>query len=74
MNDVAGETGEKGDPTSMPPRDVHADPSIEDEIRLRAYYRFLARGPDEGTDVDDWLRAADELRAGLERERGQNPR
>jgi hypothetical protein len=38
------------------------DRRLEDEIRLRAYYRFLARGPDEGSDFDDWLRAAEELR------------
>lgn len=37
---------------------------LEEEIRLRAYYRFLARGPDDGSDVDDWLRAAEEIRDG----------
>jgi hypothetical protein len=37
---------------------------IEEEIRLRAYYRFLARGPEEGSDIDDWLRAAEEIREG----------
>ena len=38
--------------------------NVEEEIRLRAYYRFLARGPDDGSDIDDWLRAAEEIREG----------
>jgi hypothetical protein len=40
------------------------DSNVEEEIRLRAYYRFLARGPEDGSDVDDWLRAAEDLREG----------
>lgn len=40
------------------------DDSLEEETRLRAYYRFLAPGPADGTAVDDWLRAAEELRDG----------
>ncbi len=39
-----------------------ADPSDED-IRQRAYLRFLQRGATHGADFDDWLEAERELRA-----------
>lgn len=29
----------------------------EETIRLRAYYIYLDRGSENGSDVDDWLRA-----------------
>lgn len=34
----------------------------EDEIRLRAYQRYLERGANHGQDFDDWLEAERELR------------
>lgn len=34
---------------------------IEDEIRERAYELFEARGREEGYDLDDWLRAEEEI-------------
>jgi hypothetical protein len=56
------------------PHDEHADdwspaesipmasePSEED-IRMRAYQRFIARGADHGSDFDDWILAERELR------------
>lgn len=43
---------------------VPDEDNVDEGIRLRAYYRFLARGPDEGSDIDDWLRAAEEIREG----------
>jgi hypothetical protein len=33
-----------------------------DEIARRAYQLYEERGRDEGRDLDDWLRAEDELR------------
>lgn len=36
----------------------------DDEIRRRAYDRYLARGRDPGRDVDDWLAAEREMRDG----------
>ena len=40
-----------------------AEPSnIEEEIRARAYELFQARGGVEGHDVEDWLRAEEEIR------------
>jgi hypothetical protein len=34
----------------------------EDEIRSRAYQRYLERGGGDGQDFDDWLEAERELR------------
>ena len=38
-----------------------SEPSEED-IRLRAYHRYLERGGSQGTDFEDWLEAERELR------------
>jgi hypothetical protein len=38
-----------------------SEPSEED-IRLRAYHRFLERGAGHGNDFDDWLEAEQELK------------
>jgi DUF2934 family protein len=37
----------------------------EDEVRMRAYHRYLERGATDGNDVEDWVAAEKEL--GLER-------
>jgi hypothetical protein len=37
-------------------------PKVEEEIRRRAYELFEARGGVEGHDLDDWLRAEEEIR------------
>lgn len=36
----------------------------EDEIRTRAYHRYLERGANHGQDFDDWLEAERELKNG----------
>ncbi len=38
-----------------------SEPSEED-IRLRAYHRFLERGGGDGADIEDWVEAERELR------------
>jgi DUF2934 family protein len=38
-----------------------SEPSEED-IRLRAYHRYLERGAEHGRDYDDWLQAERELK------------
>ena len=38
-----------------------SEPS-EEEIRLRAYHRYLERGGGHGMDFEDWLQAKRELR------------
>ncbi len=36
---------------------------IEEQIRQRAYELYEERGREDGHDVDDWLRAKDEITA-----------
>ena len=40
---------------------VVSDPS-ENEIRVRAYHRYLERGGRHGAEVDDWVEAERDLR------------
>jgi hypothetical protein len=42
-------------------RSMSSEPT-EEEIRLRAYHRYLERGGGHGKDYDDWLEAERELR------------
>jgi hypothetical protein len=42
-------------------RSMGSEPSEED-IRLRAYHRYLQRGGADGMDFDDWLEAERELK------------
>ena len=49
------------EPTDQPSEDLGAPaPSVE-EIRLRAYHRYLERGGGHGLDFDDWVEAEREL-------------
>src|SRR5215831_3507856 len=34
----------------------------EDEVRMRAYHRYLERGATDGSDIGDWVEAEKELR------------
>jgi Protein of unknown function (DUF2934) len=48
---------------TAPPHDGrHATPVNRERIAHRAYELFCARGCQDGHDVEDWLRAEDELR------------
>jgi hypothetical protein len=40
------------------------NPVPEEEIRRRAYDIYLERGEQAGSDLDDWLRAEQELQGG----------
>jgi len=54
---------------AMPETEVTGRPNgqpTEDEVRMRAYHRYLERGAGPGNDVDDWVEAERELR--LERQ------
>ncbi len=42
-------------------RSMAFEPSEED-IRTRAYHRYLQRGGNQGTDFEDWLEAERELK------------
>ena len=48
---------------------------LEEEIRRRAYELYLARGCEDGYDLDDWLRAEGEVTAVVDSElaRGSMP-
>jgi hypothetical protein len=35
----------------------------EDDIRLRAYHRYLERGGEHGADFDDWVEAEKDLKS-----------
>jgi hypothetical protein len=52
----AGEPAENGGRTSTAGPD-----SLEEEIRLRAYYRYLEREPDDGNATTDWLEAESDM-------------
>ena len=41
--------------------DLEAAPN-EDDIRVRAYHRYLERGAGDGADFDDWLEAEKDLK------------
>jgi hypothetical protein len=53
-----------------PPDALGVQPGIqghaptEDDIRRRAYERYLERGGHHGTDFEDWLHAEQELKSG----------
>jgi len=47
----------------------HDKPSLQEKIRRRAYELYVQRGNQPGSEVDDWLRAEEEiLRARAEEE------
>ena len=66
-DEFLGEAQPAGEPVQGDPQqDVHStsmasEPSEED-IRLRAYHRYLERGGGHGQDHDDWLEAERELK------------
>ena len=48
-------------PPPSPPAHLPPPPPSQDEVRLRAYEIYLARRPNPGSPMDDWLRAEREL-------------
>jgi Protein of unknown function (DUF2934) len=52
-------------PPKKSPMSVMSDPQeleLEYQIRLRAYQLYEARGREYGHEVEDWLRAEEEIR------------
>jgi len=48
--------------TKKPVATVRSEPQdLDQQIRLRAYQLYEARGREDGHDLDDWLRAEEEL-------------
>jgi hypothetical protein len=50
------------DPTKKPPATaVSESPELEVKIRERAYELYETRGREDGHDIEDWLRAEEEI-------------
>ena len=50
-------------PPKKPPTTVTSEPQeLEHQISLRAYELYEARGREDGHELDDWLRAEEEIR------------
>jgi len=60
-NNGAGIASEAGDDAPLESLSMGSEPSEED-IRTRAYHRFLERGGGQGNDFEDWLEAERELK------------
>ena len=58
---TAGEPVQDESLARMQPLSMGSEPSEED-VRLRAYHRYLERGGGHGRDYDDWLEAERELK------------
>jgi hypothetical protein len=41
-------------------------PSLEEQIRQRAYELYVERGNESGSEFDDWLQAEEEIRSAQE--------
>jgi hypothetical protein len=48
-------------PTAQTTSDAHAV-RIRDEVRERAYYRYVERGRTDGRAMEDWLAAESDIR------------
>jgi Protein of unknown function (DUF2934) len=60
-NNSTGIASEAGDDAPLESMSMGSEPSEED-IRMRAYHRYLERGGGQGTDFEDWLEAERELK------------
>ncbi len=57
----AGIQSEAGDDAPLESMSMASEPNEED-IRMRAYHRYLERGAGHGMDFQDWLEAERELK------------
>ena len=48
------------------PEEIPIDPTLDDRIRQRAYELYVSRGGAHGADIDDWIRAHEEVRLSAE--------
>jgi hypothetical protein len=56
-----GANGSEGSIENVAVPRLEAAPN-EDDIRVRAYHRYLERGAGDGADFDDWLEAEKDLK------------
>ena len=52
-------------PSKKPPATVTNEPAddLEEQIRLRAHELYEARGREDGHELEDWIRAEEEITA-----------
>jgi hypothetical protein len=48
-------------PKKLPATAINEPQELEDQIRLRAYQLYEARGRKDGHELEDWFRAKEEL-------------
>jgi hypothetical protein len=60
--DVPDQASDLGGPDEKTRNDSMGSEPSEEEIRIRAYRRYLERGGSDGQDFDDWLQAERELK------------
>jgi Protein of unknown function (DUF2934) len=60
-NGSNGANGSEGSIENMDVPHLESAPN-EDDIRVRAYHRYLERGAGDGADFDDWLEAEKDLK------------
>ena len=51
----------KTNPTKKTPTAVNESQELKEKIRQRAYELYEARGRGDGHDLEDWLRAEEEI-------------
>jgi hypothetical protein len=52
----------------QPPKGETKNLPLEEQIRRRAYELYVVHGSQFGSELDDWLRAEEEIRSTLEQE------
>ena len=57
-----GDSADRAQDSERPVTDAMSSEPSEEDIRMRAYHRFLHRGGEHGRHLDDWVEAEEELR------------
>jgi hypothetical protein len=57
-----GDSADQAQRSEAPVTEAMGSEPDEDEIRLRAYHRYLHRGGQHGRHFDDWVEAEQELK------------
>ena len=57
-----GDSADRAQQSEAPVTEAMASEPNEEEIRLRAYHRYLLRGGQHGGHADDWFEAEQELK------------
>jgi len=49
-------------PETVTPMNGHSSDPSDEDVRVRAYHRYLDRGAAHGSDLDDWIEAEKDLK------------